>query len=358
MRVGQGQWRVGATLPVGRSCNDFLRPMNPTTPQQIIGTVSAGLAALLVLLRIGPFLSEWERKQTTSDLWVTPAMGLLAPVCGLLMIALLAMTAGGGFDWMRLSRPKLYVLAVAAAFALAAATFVFIAFYLRPGFTPRGLYRPFIYLITFSTVLMVVVSLNQKLIPGLSVQWMLRTWAWLTALSLVGTLVFAGRWIAVNGPRGLSSVAIGIIVHLPASKAELAEIARLDPMEDFDKLVRRAGGVEKPAVRAAAAARLRSHPGFVDRMAAMLKSGSAEPALLFVRDAELTPDEKSRFAGPARAALEGWVNQATPSNFTTSDHFKRERRLGDELFRVLPEKFAGTGVDFSEVKAFYEDKMK
>ena len=51
--------------------------MNPTTPQQIIGTVSAGLAALLVLLRIGPFLSEWERKQTTSDLWVTPAMGLL-----------------------------------------------------------------------------------------------------------------------------------------------------------------------------------------------------------------------------------------------------------------------------------------
>ena len=332
--------------------------MNPSASQQIIGTVSAGLAALLLLLKVQPFLSEWERKQTSSDLWVTPALGILAPLCALLMVALLAMTAGGGFDWMRLSRPKLYMLAVAGAFALAAATFLFIAFYLRPGFTPRGLYQPFIYLITFSTVLLVIVSLNQKFMPGLSVQWMLRPWAWLTALSLVGTLVFAGRWIATNGPRGLSTVATGIIVHLPASESELAEIARLDPMEDFEKLVRRAGGLEKPAIRVAATARLRSHPGFVDRMAAMLKTGYAEPALLFVRDVELTPAERSRFAGPALAALGSWVNQAPASNYTTADHFKRTRRLGDELFRVLPEKFAGTGVDFSEVKAFYEDKMK
>ena len=332
--------------------------MNPSASQQIIGTVSAGLAALLLLLKVQPFLSEWERKQTSSDLWVTPALGILAPLCALLMVALLAMTAGGGFDWMRLSRPKLYMLALAGALELKAATFLIIALYLRPGFTPRGLYLPFIYLITFSTVLMVVVSLNQKLMPGLSVQWMLRPWAWLTALSLVGTLVFAGRWIATNGPRGLSTVATGIIVHLPASESELAEIARLDPMEDFEKLVRRAGGLEKPAIRVAATARLRSHPGFVDRMAAMLKTGYAEPALLFVRDVELTPAERSRFAGPALAALGSWVNQAPASNYTTADHFKRTRRLGDELFRVLPEKFAGTGVDFSEVKAFYEDKMK
>lgn len=332
--------------------------MNPSTLQQIIGTVSAGLAALLLPLRVQPFLSEWERKQTSSDLWVTPALGILAPVCGLLMIALLTMTASGGFDWIRLSRPKLYVLAVAAALALAAATFLFIAFYLRPGFTPRGLYQPFIYLITFFTVLLVIVSLNQKLIPGLSVQWMLRPWAWFTALSLVGTVVFSGRWIAAQGPRGLSSVAIQILVRLPASEGELAEIARLDPMEDFEKLLRRAGGVEKPAVRAAATARLRSHPGFVDRMAAMLKTASSEPALVFVRDVELTPTERSRFAGPALAGLGSWVNQAAARNYTTADNFKRTRRLGDELFRVLPEKFAGTGVDFSEVKAFYEDKMK
>ena len=332
--------------------------MNATTSQQLIGTSCAGIATLLFLLRLQPFLWEWARKETSSDQWVTPALYILAPIWVLMMVALLCMTASGGFDWIRLSRTKLYLLTIAAAFALAMASYLFIGLYLRPGFTPRGLYLPFIYLITFSTVLMVVVSLNQKLMPGLSVQWMLRPWAWLTALSLVGTLVFAGRWIATNGPRGLSTVATGIIVHLPASESELAEIARLDPMEDFEKLVRRAGGLEKPAIRVAATARLRSHPGFVDRMAAMLKTGYAEPALLFVRDVELTPAERSRFAGPALAALGSWVNQAPASNYTTADHFQRTRRLGDELFRVLPEKFAGTGVDFSEVKAFYEDKMK
>jgi len=350
--------RRTAALPVCLRHDDLLRRMNPSTPQQIIGTVSAGLAALHLLVRLQPFLSEWERKETSSDLWVTPALGILAPLCGLLMIALLAMTAGGGFDWIRVSRFKLYVLAVAAAFALAAASFVFIGFYLRPGFTPRALYYPFIYLITFSTVVMVVVSLNQKLIPGFSVQWMLRPWVWFTALSLVGTLLLSGRWIADNGARGLSSIAVRIIVRLPATEGELAEIAQLDPSEDFQRLVGRAGGVEKPAVRAAAAARLRSHPGFADRMAAMLQSGPVEPALLFVRDAELTPAERSRFAGPALAALGSWVNQASPANFTTADNFKRTRRVGDELMRVLPEKFAGTGVDFSEVKAFYEEKMK
>jgi len=37
---------------------------------------------------------------------------------------------------------------------------------------------------------------------------------------------------------------------------------------------------------------------------------------------------------------------------------RRVRRWGDELFRILPEKFAGTGVDFSEQQAWYLEKMK
>ena len=90
----------------------------------------------------------------------------------------------------------------------------------------------------------------------------------------------------------------------------------------------------------------------------MLDSGYAEPALSFVRDAELTPAEKARFARPALNALGRWVNSAPAPNFTTSEHLKRTRRFGDELFRVLPEKFAGTGVDFSEQQAWYEEKMK
>jgi hypothetical protein len=68
----------------------------------------------------------------------------------------------------------------------------------------------------------------------------------------------------------------------------------------------------------------------------MLDSGYAEPALSFVRDAELTPAEKARFARPALNALGRWVNSAPAPNYTTSENLKRTRRWGDELFRVLP----------------------
>ena len=332
--------------------------MNPSTSQQIIGSLSAGLAVLLFLLRLQPFLWEWARKETSSDQWVTPALDILAPSGVLMMVALLCMTASGGFDWIRLSRAKLYLLTLAAAFALATASYLFVGLYLRPGFTPRGLYSPFLYLILFSTVLLVVVSLNQRLVPGISVQWLLRPWTWFTALSLVGSLIFSGQWIAHNGGRGLSGIATRIIVLLPATEEELAQVQQLDPKDDLETLLRRANRDEKPAVCAAATARLRSDPEFLERMALMLDSGYAEPALSFVRDAELTPAEKARFARPALNALGRWVNSAPAPNYTTSEHLKRTRRWGDELFRVLPEKFAGTGVDFTELQGWYEEKMK
>jgi len=332
--------------------------MNPSVVQQIAGSISAGLATLLFFLRLLPFLGEWTGKQTSNDQWATPALYILAPLWALMMVALLCMTASGGFDWIRLSRGKLYILTVAAAFALACASYVFIALYLRPGFTPRGLYSPFLYLIQFSTVLLVVVSLNQKHVPGISVQWLLRPWTWFTALSLVGSLIFVGNWLMNNSGRGLSGIATRLIVHLPATEEELRQIDQLDPESDFEKLVWRANRDEKRAVCEAATARLRSDPGFVPRMAAMLETGFAEPALSFVRDAELTPEETSRFARPALAALGRWVSHAPAPNYTTKANLRDLRSWGDELFRVFPEKFAGTGVDFSELEAWYKEKLE
>ena len=95
-------------------------------------------------------------------------------------------------------------------------------------------------------------------------------------------------------------------------------------------------------------------------MAAMLDSGYAEPALSFVRDAELTPAEKARFARPALNALGRWLNSTSPPNYTTSENLKRTRRFGDELFRVLPGKFAGTGVEigFKDLGAATADEIE
>lgn len=332
--------------------------MNPSPLLQTIGNSCAGLATLVFLWPLQRFLWDWARREASNDQWVTPALYNLVPLWGLLMVGLLCVTASGGFDWTGLGRPKLYMLTVAAALALAAVSFVFIGLYIRPGFTPRALYSPVLYLVTFSTVLLVFFSLNQKLVAGFPTHWLIKPWTWFTALSIVGSVLFSGYWIATNGVPGLSGIAMRFIRMLPASEEELARVAQLDPKDEFQKLVWYANRDEKPAVCAAATARLRSDPGFLERMALMLDSGFADPALEFVRDAELSPAEKARFARPALNALDRWVNSVPPPNFTTSENLKRTRRLGDELFRVLPEKFAGTGVNFSGLEGWYKEKME
>ena len=332
--------------------------MDTTTTQKLVGSISAGLALLVFLIPLQRLLVEWARREARTDQWVSPGLTLLAPQWLLLMVALLCVTASGGFDWLRMGRPMLYTLTVGASFALAAVSFVFIALYIRPGFTPRGLYSPVLYLVTFSTVLLVVLSLNQKLVAGFPTHWLIKPWTWFTAFSLVGSLVFSVYWISTNGVPGLSGIATRVIRMLPASEDELAQIAKLDPKDEFQKLVWYANRDEKPAVCEAATARLRSDPEFVERMVVMLDSGYAEPALAFVRDAALTPDEKKRFARPALNAMGRWLNTTSPPNYTTSENLKRTRRFGDEMFRVLPEKFAGTGVDFSEMEGWYKEKME
>lgn len=164
--------------------------MNPSPLLQTIGNVCAGLATLIFLWPLQRFLWEWARREASNDQWVAPALYTLVPLWGLLMVGLLCVTASGGFDWMRLGRPALYALTIAAALALAVVSFVFIALYIRPGFTPRALYSPVLYFVTFSTVLLVVLSLNQKLLPGISTMWLLRPWTWFTLhLARASTLV-------------------------------------------------------------------------------------------------------------------------------------------------------------------------
>lgn len=323
--------------------------MNPSTLLQTIGNSCAGLATLIFLLPLQRFLWEWARKEASNDQWVTPALYMLVPLWGLLMVSLLCVTASGGFDWMRLGRPGLYALTIVASLALAVVSFVFIALYIRPGFTPRFLYSPVIYLVPLATVLLVVLSLNQKLVPGIPTQWLHRPWAIFTALSIVGCVAFAGYWIVTTGVSGVAGMAHRIANLGPSSGERLAEIATLDPEIDFEKLLWQTGRDGPSDVREAATARLRSHPQFLERLSSELETGHVEPAVSFLSGATLTPAEQARFARPARTAMQRWVDRIPAQNYTTTAHLKDLKRWGTEMFRVLPEKFAGTGVDFAPV---------
>jgi len=332
--------------------------MNPSTLQQIIGNICVAVATIIFLFPLQHLLSDYARKEVSHDQWVKPALFLLIPLWLLLMGALLCVTASGGFDWLRLGRPALYALTVAATLALAAVTFVFVALYIRPGFTPRGLYSPVIYLIHFATVLLVVLSLNQKLVPGIPTQWLRLPWTIFAALSLVVCVGFFGYWIVRTGAGGVMRIAYRIRNPGPSSGEMLAQISTLDPETNFEDLLRRASRYERRELREAATARLRSHPKFLERLSTELETGYVEPAVSFLRDTALTPAEQTRFARPARKAMQSWVARIPPPNCTTKKNLKELRLWGTEMFRVLSEKFASTGVDFAPVFADFKEKVE
>lgn len=349
-------WRN--TLWIGTAVEVPVVNMNPSTSQQIIGTGSAGLAAFIFLLPLQSFLMEWARREVSHDQWVMPALRIVVPLWLLLMVALLCVATSGGFDWLRLGRSAVYALTVGGAVALAAVSFGFIALYIRPGFTPRGLYIPVLYLITLSTVLLVFLNLHPKLLPAIPAQRLLRWWTWFTAFSLVVTVVAAGYWVVSSGVDGVRGLVQRIQNPGPSTAEQLAEIARLDPEADMVSLLWRTGPEVEDAVREAAMARLRAHPLFLDRLAEELENGYVEPAVTFLHSATLTTAEQTRFARPARTAMQRWVDRMPAPNYTTPENFKALKRWGTTMFRVLPEKFAGTGVDFTEVIADFEYKLK
>jgi hypothetical protein len=332
--------------------------MNSYPLPQIIGNACTGLATIIFLFPLQKLLSEYADKHVNHDDWTPSVLAILIPQWLLLMGALLCVTALGGFDWLKLGRTTLYGLAVMAAIALAAVSFVFIALYIRPGFTPRLLYVPVIYGVTLATVLLMALSLNQRLMPNLPLQWLRWPWAMATGLSVVVCVLVFGKQVLRLGASGAMGVLSHIGNFLPASKETLAKVAALDPEKDFTSLLWMANRHAGREVQEAATARLRSHPHFLEQLAAILETGHVEPAVSFLRDATLTPEEQERLARPARQAMERWVERVPGPNFTTKQHLKETQRWGMDLFRVLPEKFAGTGVDFGPVMADFKDKVE
>ena len=331
--------------------------MASLTAPQAIGIACAGLASLVLLVPLRRLLSTYAKTHINDDQWVMPALAVVAPLWLLLMGALLCVTVSGGFDWLRLGRPALYTLTVAASLALGAVTFVFVATFIRPGFTPRALYRPVITLVPLATIVLVIVSLTPQLLPVLPVQWVRWPWTIGAAVSMVGSCGLLVYWVRRVGRRGLAEIAHRLRQRSASSPELLAQVSALDPEAHFEDLLRRANKDERREVRDAAAARLRSHPGFLGRLCAELLTGSVEPAMGFLRDATLTPDEQVRLAKPARAALRRWVDHIPEPNYMTAQHRNALRRWGADVLHVIQERFAGSGVDFAPVIADFMQKV-
>lgn len=337
--------------------------MNSSSLLQTIGNVCVGLAALVFLVPLQHLLWDYGRKHVNHDQWVTPALFILIPLWLLLLIALLCVTASGGFDWLRLGRTVLDALTVAASLALAVVTFVFIALYIRPGFTPRLLYCPVIYLLPLATMLLVVLSLNPKLASGIPIQWLRLPWTIFAALSLVACAGFFGHRLVRTGFGGMANLVHQIRHARENAPDHLARIPTLDPQSEFGfaELLGLADVYHDRETREAATARLRELPDFATRLATILEAGSekaSSDALEFIEAATLLPDEQAKLALPTRTALERFIDQIPAPNFMSSDCRKQLLKWGRKTFPVIIGKFSGTDMDFSKVMPAFEHALR
>lgn len=325
---------------------------------QTLGNICGGLATGVVLLLMSRLLSGFANKFPSDNQWVPSALLVVIPLWLLLMGALLCVTASGGFDSLRLGRPALYALTVAAAIALAAVTLLAVAMYIRPGFTPRGLYVPVIYLVPLSTVLLVVLSLNASLAPGMPIQWVRVPWTIFAAVSIVGGVAFVGQWTLRGGLGGVMSLAYRMRNPGPSSDAIQAQLSTLDPQRDFDELLRHTGPGESRAVREAVTAKLRANPQFIEALAATLNARDSGSGLGFLYSATLSSAEQRALALPARNAMQRFTNDIPAPNYMPPERRKQLRRWGRETLPVIIEKFEGTDVDFSKIMPDFEYALR
>lgn len=323
--------------------------MNIPPLLQVTGDICTGLAAIVFLFPLRHLLSDYARRYVQDDRWVTPALLLGIPLWLLLMVALLCVTASGGFDWVRLGRPALHTLTVGATLSLGVVWFLFVGLYIRPGFTPRSLYYPFLCLVPLATGLLVLSSLNPRLAPGLPMQWLRWPWTVLAGASLVGCILFFGSRLLSAGCRGLTDFADRCLSARDATPDHLAKIAALDPRQDFTELLSYGAQYRSRTVREAATARLRSREDFIDALVAVLNSRSPESGLEFLPNAALATDEQKRLALPARTALEHFIDDIPAPNFMASNRRKQLLEWGRKTFPLVTARFSGTDVDFSQL---------
>lgn len=337
--------------------------MNHSPILQTIGNGCVALATVVFLAPLQRSLWRYADKHLSDDRWVPPILRALVPLWLLLMGALLCVTAQGGFDGLRLGRPMLYALTAAASAALAVVTFVFIGLYIRPGFTPSVLYAPVIYLTPFTTGLLAVLILNQKLMPGIPVQWLRWPWTLFAAFSLVVCLGFLGYRLINTGLGGGAELVRRILTARDTTPDQLAKIASVNPQGEFGflDLLHFTSVYRDREVREAATARLRALPDFTTRLAGMLKTGrgfSNTYPLEFLEAATLSSEEQTRLAAPTRAALENFIGEIPAPNFTTRQRQKQILKWGRKTIPVIIRKFTGTDVDFSRIMPEFEEALR
>jgi hypothetical protein len=131
--------------------------------------------------------------------------------------------------------------------------------------------------------------------------------AWRLALTLIGgasLLICAGllaqavqSWVASEAARGDEAQAF----DEQRDRTVMAEVQRADPVKDFVSLLNQTSKWERPAIRAAALAKVNAHPDLTGALSALLRSPMSDYAFTFLESNE--PPDAQALLAPLREAF-------------------------------------------------------
>lgn len=335
--------------------------MNSSSLSQIIGNACIGLAALIYALPLQLILLEILNKrngQTDHGAGFFVIGGILLAMWLLLLIGIWCAIANGGLDGLRLARGWFYPLAFGAMLAMLALSLLIIEFPNHPNFFTRWIGRIPFYWFPVATMLFTVLVLNPRFTVSLPLAPVKFTWLICAGLSLVLCGGYLG-YRSVVPALGRAVSHSGFLAKRGETDEEIiSQIAMLDPQRDFANLLHWANQYQSRAVREAATDRLRSHPDFLNGLAAILNSRNPERGLDFLPSATLSPTEQQQLALPARTALERFIDDIPAPNYMPSDRRKQLLKWGRKTLPDIAENFSATDVDFSQIMPAFEHALR
>ncbi len=314
----------------------------------VLGNICLGLALLIYLIPLQLMLHDTPRKNGDGGvLW--GAIFTLSPLWLLLTVALCAVTAKGGFDWLLRARVAQFPVVLAAGMALFVVTgFSMLGKFEHPSQMPwasRFFTGWAVQLFPPVTMGFCLLALNPKLgssVPAMAYRVPFAAVAMLSALATVAMLL---QWLSHSQQVQQARVKEAIEFENNRDRDVMAWVETLKSVDDFAELLGFANRFETPAIRELAIRKTQTHPDFLAALRKVLQSGSAEKGLVYL-DACDVPEPKA-LAKPVRQAILNLAEEARDSMKRTHTLHAGQFDWNTRLILSVAEKFRGSGVDYA-----------
>lgn len=315
-----------------------------------MGNVTAALAALAYLLPLQLLLHDRKGKRDDVGTFFAALVILLA-MWALLLASLLLAVAAGALDVLALPRVFEGALGAAGLVAMAVVSSLFFEPVPRGNRLAGTVFAASLHVFPLLTLALVLVFLNPGLANPTVAGWLQFAWIGLAGACLAVCAPVALVLLVRALWRRARTFTQRLLGGRGRSATYLQELADLDPVQDFSRLVGLTNAYYGGVVRDAAAARLRAAAGMVALFTRELEAGSAENALFALARIALTREEQAALAGPACAAIHRLAAECRADGRPMSTFHRMGARLAaGHMLRGVEGRFPAAENEFARAR--------